>query len=40
MQPETSFGRSGDLFIAYQVVGDGPLDLVFAPVYSTHLEWP
>jgi hypothetical protein len=24
MQPETSFGRSGDLFLAYQVVGDGP----------------
>jgi hypothetical protein len=40
MQPRTSFARSGGLFIAYQVVGDGPLDLVFAPAYSTHLEWP
>jgi class 3 adenylate cyclase/pimeloyl-ACP methyl ester carboxylesterase len=44
MQPETKFAKSGDLFIAYQVVGHGPLDLVFAPAYSTHLElnweWP
>jgi hypothetical protein len=44
MQPRTSFARSGDLYIADQVVGGGPLDLVFAPAYSTHLElnweWP
>ncbi len=44
MEPETRYAKSGELFIAYQVVGDGPLDLVFAPAYSTHLElnweWP
>jgi pimeloyl-ACP methyl ester carboxylesterase len=28
MQPETRYAKSGDLNIAYQVVGDGPLDLV------------
>ena len=28
MPPETRYARSGDLHIAYQVVGDGPLDLV------------
>jgi class 3 adenylate cyclase len=35
--PETRYARSGDVSIAYQVMGDGPLDLVFAPPLS-HLE--
>src|SRR5438445_6162905 len=38
MQPETKYAKSGEFFVAYQVVGDGPLDLVFAPAYSSHLE--
>ena len=29
--PETRYARSGDVNIAYQVSGDGPLDLVFVP---------
>jgi pimeloyl-ACP methyl ester carboxylesterase len=29
MPPETRYTRNGDVNIAYQVVGDGPLDLVF-----------
>jgi pimeloyl-ACP methyl ester carboxylesterase len=29
MPPETGYTRNGDVNIAYQVVGDGPLDLVF-----------
>jgi class 3 adenylate cyclase len=29
--PDTRYTRSGDVHIAYQVVGDGPPDLVFAP---------
>jgi class 3 adenylate cyclase len=29
--PEVEYARSGDLSIAYQVIGDGPVDLVFAP---------
>jgi pimeloyl-ACP methyl ester carboxylesterase len=37
MQPETHYARSGDLSIAYQVVGDGPPDFVFVPAIS-HLE--
>jgi pimeloyl-ACP methyl ester carboxylesterase/class 3 adenylate cyclase len=41
---ETRYAKSGDLRIAYQVHGDGPLDLVFAPGYLSHLEqnqwWP
>jgi class 3 adenylate cyclase/pimeloyl-ACP methyl ester carboxylesterase len=35
--PETRYARSGDVSIAYQVVGEGPLDLIFVPVIS-HLE--
>ena len=35
--PETSYARSGEVSIAYQVVSDGPLDLVFVPPIS-HLE--
>jgi class 3 adenylate cyclase len=36
--PETRYARSGDVNIAYQVVGDGPLDLVLAVGWVTHLE--
>jgi class 3 adenylate cyclase len=40
--PETRYARSGELAIAYQVVGDGPVDLVFCPFnlnlfYSWHI---
>jgi len=38
LAPETRYARSGDVNIAYQVVGDGPFDLVFVPGYVTHLE--
>ncbi|HEU4386703.1 MAG TPA: alpha/beta fold hydrolase [Blastocatellia bacterium] len=37
--PETRYARSGDLNIAYQVVGDGPLDLVFVMGWVSHLEY-
>lgn len=36
--PETRYAKSGDVHIAYQVMGEGPFDLVFAPGYVTHLE--
>ena len=29
--PDVEYARSGDLSIAYQVMGDGPVDLVFVP---------
>jgi class 3 adenylate cyclase/pimeloyl-ACP methyl ester carboxylesterase len=35
--PETRYARSGDVNIAYQVVGDGTPDLLYAPAIS-HLE--
>jgi pimeloyl-ACP methyl ester carboxylesterase len=36
--PETHYAKSGDVNIAYQVVGDGPLDLVLVPGFVSHLE--
>lgn len=36
--PRTRYARSGDLHIAYQVMGDGALDLVFVPGFVSHLE--
>ena len=37
--PPTRYARSGDVNIAYQVVGDGPLDLVFVMGWVSHLEY-
>jgi class 3 adenylate cyclase/pimeloyl-ACP methyl ester carboxylesterase len=36
--PKTKYARSGDLSIAYQVVGDGPIDLVHIPGLVSHLD--
>jgi class 3 adenylate cyclase len=36
--PETHYTRSGDVNIAYQVVGEGPLDLVYIPAWTHHVE--
>jgi class 3 adenylate cyclase/alpha-beta hydrolase superfamily lysophospholipase len=35
--PDVRYARSGDVNIAYHVVGGGGLDLVFAPGYVSHL---
>ena len=35
---EVRFARSGEVDIAYRVVGDGPVDLVYAQGFITHLE--
>ena len=32
------FARSGEVSIAYRVIGDGPIDLVFVPGFVSHLE--
>lgn len=41
MRPQTRYARSGDLSIAYQVIGDGPLDLVLNHgwVSNIDLQW-
>ena len=38
MEPETHYARSGHVRIAYQVVGNGPLDLVVVPGYISNLD--
>jgi pimeloyl-ACP methyl ester carboxylesterase/DNA-binding CsgD family transcriptional regulator len=42
--PVTQYARSGELNIAFQVLGEGPPDLVFVPGFVTNLElawdWP
>ena len=38
MQPETKYAKSGAYHIAYQVVGDGPIDLVLAPGFISNVE--
>jgi hypothetical protein len=35
---ETRYARSGDVSVAYQVVGDGPFDVVFVPAAASHVE--
>jgi pimeloyl-ACP methyl ester carboxylesterase len=41
VQPETRYARSGGVSIAYQVVGEGPFDLVYVPgaVSNVELTW-
>ncbi len=39
MHRETRYARSGDVNIAYQVVGQGPIDLVFVMGWVSHLDW-
>jgi pimeloyl-ACP methyl ester carboxylesterase len=36
--PETRYAKSGDVHIAYQVVGDGPFDLIFVPGFVSNVE--
>ena len=38
MDRQTHYARSGDVHIAYQVVGDGPLDMIYVPPFLTHVE--
>src|SRR5919197_2074731 len=36
--PETRYTKSGGINIAYQVVGEGPLDLVYVPGWVSNVE--
>jgi class 3 adenylate cyclase/pimeloyl-ACP methyl ester carboxylesterase len=38
MPPQTHYARCGELSIAYQVIGDGPRDLVIIPGFVWHIE--
>ena len=39
MTPETRYAKSGDVSIAYQVVGDGPLDLIYVMGWVSNVEY-
>jgi len=36
--PETRYAQSGDVSVAYQVIGDGPTDLVYVPGWISNVE--
>ena len=38
-RPETRYTRSGEVHLAYQVVGDHPSALVYIPGLLSHVEW-
>jgi len=38
MVPETKYAKSGNVHIAYQLTGEGPVDLVFVRGWISHIE--
>jgi hypothetical protein len=36
--PKTKYARSDDVRIAYQITGDGPFDVIWAPGTMSHLD--
>ncbi|NIW86533.1 MAG: adenylate/guanylate cyclase domain-containing protein, partial [Gammaproteobacteria bacterium] len=38
VRPKTRYARSGDVHIAYQVFGEGEIDIVCIPGFVTNLE--
>jgi class 3 adenylate cyclase len=36
--PEVRYARNGEIALAYQVLGDGPVDLVYLPAFISNLE--
>jgi class 3 adenylate cyclase len=36
--PTTRYAKSGEVSVAYQVVGDGPIDVVLVQGFATHLD--
>ncbi len=39
MQPEVKYAKSGTVHIAYQVVGTGPIDLIYVPGFTSHIGY-
>ena len=37
--PSTHYALSGDISIAYQTMGDGPIDLILVPGFVSHVEF-
>jgi pimeloyl-ACP methyl ester carboxylesterase len=38
IRPQTQYAKSGDVHIAYQVLGQGPFDLILVPGWISHLD--
>ncbi len=36
--PATKYAKSGDVYVAYQIFGSGPIDLVMVPGWISHLD--
>jgi pimeloyl-ACP methyl ester carboxylesterase/AraC-like DNA-binding protein len=39
MKPDTKYTKSGEVNIAYQVFGSGPVDLVYIPGWISNIDW-
>ena len=39
MQADIKYAKSGPVHIAYQVVGEGPIDLVYVPGFTSHIGY-
>jgi class 3 adenylate cyclase len=37
--PDTRYAWNGDIALAYQIVGQGPVDLVYFPSFTSNVEW-
>ena len=37
--PETRYALSGDVNVAYQVMGSGPVDIIMVPGFISHIEF-
>lgn len=37
-RPQVLYAKQGDHHIAYQIIGDGPIDIVLLPAWLSHLE--
>ncbi|MCW5519056.1 alpha/beta fold hydrolase [Aureitalea sp. L0-47] len=38
MKPKTNYTKSGDFNIAYQVIGDGPVDIIYIPGWVSNID--
>ena len=38
MKPEVHYARNGDVHIAYETLGEGPMDLIIVPGFVSHLD--
>ena len=38
MTPETRYARAGDIHVAYQVLGEGPVDVVLADMWFSNMD--